>query len=298
MKKGAVISGGGKDGALTVGRMSILKNDYDFAIGVSTGALMMILVLIGRYDLLYQLYTEINQDRINEKSIFNPDGSVNIKRFIWYSVISFISYKKSIGESKRLLSYINENIKDEYFDIIKGQKESVSVVYSISHSKPLFISSESPAFSKQDLREFIWASANVPVIMSTLEKNIGGELHQLVDGGVAVGTPLKQAVLAGCKEIDVFMHKPKNIKPSGTQKNYIGIMGKAAKDGLSMSHDKDLEIGLKFARDNNCYVRVFWMEKELYSNPYIFKKKDMQNLYIEGKRLQEKGLCIDIYDYR
>ena len=185
----AVFSGGGADGGFTVGRLARLDNNYDGCVAVSTGALMSIHAILGHYAKLKASYI-VNQKDIINVNAFTKKGKVNILN----ALIRVIKKKKTLGESEALKKLIDKQLDKTSFDLAK-KFEIYLGVHSISYCENVFISNQEVDF--EDFKDWVWISANAPLIMSIAEKirPRGNEVEQWCDGGITEGTPLSKACL-------------------------------------------------------------------------------------------------------
>ena len=74
-KKILVVTGGGADGSVTVGRLESLGvPDYSIGVGVSTGSLVIPHALLGDIEKLKNFYLNVKQKDITEDSAFKRNG--------------------------------------------------------------------------------------------------------------------------------------------------------------------------------------------------------------------------------
>ncbi len=64
MATALVISGGGSKGAFAAGVVCENQKEYDYYYGTSTGALVVLLTAVGKYDLLEEICTTIDNGDI------------------------------------------------------------------------------------------------------------------------------------------------------------------------------------------------------------------------------------------
>ena len=126
-KKAVIISGGGSLGAYGGGTLARINKKYDLAIGISTGALMSPLTVLGDWDMLKYAYTTINQQNIFDSywykpSPFKADGRIKVLPVL----ISLILGDKTIGTSNNLRKTIKFFFTEEnYNKILSGNKNVI-----------------------------------------------------------------------------------------------------------------------------------------------------------------------------
>jgi predicted acylesterase/phospholipase RssA len=301
-KKIAVIAGGGADGAHTVGTLSKLNNDYDLAVTISTGSIMGLLVVLKEWKRLATQYMTPETSDITEKSVFTKKGHIHVSKAIWRTVKSLFLPGIELGQSKNLRKLFDEHItKKDYEEAFAAGKEVRVGCYSMQTERTSFFSSRYEEF--EDFKDWMWASANPPIVFSTLFKprRKGGKNEQWVDGGIGVVNPLYQAVLQAEEgaEIDVFCHRP---KPKRVWKKYIKnvphFAARVAGAIWGSSLNKDIKLGLQAAEMKGCIVKIYWMEKEYFNNSLIFGKSKMQLLFERGQANAFNEKNIEVHDFR
>ena len=295
----AVLTGGGADGAFTVGRLETLNKDYDKAIGSSTGSLASVLTLLKDWDKLGDAYENTETKDITEKSAFSKDGSINIRKVITRTIRSYGKRQpKTVGESKALRKRINTFVSEADYNRLREQeKEAIVTCFSMTTESVSHFSSLTEKF--EDFKDWMWASANPPIVFSLLKKAKveGGNIEEWVDGGVGSITPISLAVLSGASEVDVFMHQPKpehHFKKS--IKNVPHFISRLFKSYYKINEVKELEAGLELAKLLNVNVNVYWMPHEYYDYSLIFGKEKMKNLRQKGR--EHAYDCFDNYNFR
>lgn len=294
----AVLTGGGADGAFTVGRLETLNKDYDKAIGSSTGSLASVLTLLKDWDKLGDAYENTETKDITEKSAFSKDGTLNIRKVITRTIRSYgKNQPKTVGESKALRKRINTFVSEADYNRLREQeKEAIVTCFSMTTESVSHFSSLQEKF--EDFKDWMWGSANPPIVFSLLKKARlqGGDLEEWVDGGVGSITPISLAVLLGAKEVDVFMHQPKpeyHFKKS--IKNVPHFVTRLLKSYYKVNEVKELQAGIELAKLKGIKVNVYWMPQEYYDNSLIFGKDKMKHLREMGR--QNAFNNIDKYDF-
>ena len=316
--KGLVISGGGADGPHTLGVLEGLGNPkYDYANGVSTGALQVMMYQMGMQKELLQSYMVFNKDIYN-KSCLNKKGSFSPIKLLARGFIALLTGKKSIGEHYNLKKRIDSRLTDEVLNNanLLGVKTEVGVHFD-EDGCVRWISNKTA--TNEEYRYAVWASTAVPLIMSCPE--IEGQT--VSDGGISEGVGLAQAVKSGCTEIDVFMHSAKTTKFYEAVKYYgledckkdhvyhkpsydrrygkiTNIIKKVFTIFFGVYVDSDLSsllLGLFIAKEKGCKVTIHWMPREYYKNAFTFSKKKSEKLYNFGKLYAKHITYKDVYDY-
>jgi NTE family protein len=293
MKRIAVFSGGGADGAFTVGRLSKLNKKYDGAVCVSTGALMGILAILRKWSRLEKAYN-VEQENITEKNPFRKNGKLKAFNLIW----TVITGSKTLGNSEVLKNHIDQSITES--DWIQAKKYEIKVgVHSLTYDENVFISNQFVCF--EDFKEWIWVSANAPLIMSLADKKRpkSKEVEQWTDGGVTEGTPIEEACFMAGKggEVDVYLHKPeaKRVKNPRVE-NFVKYGVWFIKRLFKNVNNQDIVTGLYAAEKIGCKVTLYYMPKEYFNNPFIFNKEKMNTLFKKG--VENYNLNSKIYDFR
>jgi len=300
-KKILVITGGGADGAVTVGRLEALGSpNYSIGVGISTGSLIVPLAVLGELGRLKEFYLKVTQKDITEDSAFKKDGKLNVRKVINRTLRSYIGGRLSVGSSKNLRKTIEKGFKKDDFESISIKNKSVYVgAYSLNTDENTYFSSSSTSYS--DFMDWMWASANPPLVFSLLEKkNKFDSCEQWVDGGVKEVMPISFALGLANEgdEIDVFMHRPKREKYfKKNVKNIVQKAGRIIKAIFRHSEDKDLNLGLAIAKNKKVKLNIYWMGYEVNKNSLIFKKEEMQERDSLGFEWG-KDKFIDVYDFR
>lgn len=292
MKRIAVFSGGGANGAFTVGRLSKLNKSYDGAVCVSTGALLGPLALLKKYDRLKESYEVTNKD-IYTHSPFNKNGKFK------YITGFFRLFKKvnSFGDSTNLRKYIDTKINED--DYIKLKSFDIRLgVHSITNDVNVFVSNKKTSF--KEFKDWMYISANAALIMSIVEKTRPSSdvVEQWCDGGVTEAAPLRKACFMAGKggEVDVFLHSTKKRIPNKKIYRIIDNIKWFFKLNISRTVPEDLKSGLDVAQDIGCKINLYYMPEEYYKNPFNFNKEKMQDLYQKG--CDNYNVAVEIKDYR
>ena len=283
--KALVISGGGSKGAFAGGVAQFLleekKNKYNLFIGTSTGSLMVTHLALGKVKELKTLYSSVCQKTIFSNCPFkikkvNNYKTVSINHF--NTLLSFIRGSKTFGESFNLKKLIDNNISDEYIQLVKESNKNVFVTVSnLTLNQVEFKSLKENSY--EDFRDWIWASSNYVPFMSLLVKNH----FEYADGGFANLVPIEEAIKQGATEIDAIILETEvtqlNRLPSRNpfsltlnlfdfMKNYIEI--------------HNISIGKLAAKHKNVKLNLFYTPTVLTTNSLIFEKEKMKQWWIDG----------------
>jgi predicted acylesterase/phospholipase RssA len=302
MNRIAVISGGGADGAVTAGRLAVLKPNYKKVYGISTGALLSVHTALGNWQKLEDIFTNIEQKDITEDSAFTKNGHLSISNLILKLTKDIFSKTTTLGESKNLKKLIDRSISiDEYEELKLRNKEVKIGCFSQTFDELVYFSSKFTEL--EDFKEWLWASACPPVVFSQLNKKRygSGDYEQWCDGGIGAIIPIMQAVkdAENGDVIDVFLHHPrKKSYPKNKIQNIPHNVLRSFKSIVKSRIDSELSNGLNFAEAKGVSVNVFWMEYEINSNSLVFNKEEMKTRFNLGKIWALNEKLIDRYDYK
>lgn len=290
-KRAVCISGGGSFGAFSVGTLAALQRDYAIVAGVSTGSLMAPLVALGEYGRLCEAYTSVVQSDIFDWNPFRRNGKLHIPKALW----RVVSGKNTLGDSGALRRTIDRFLtENDYVEITRRGKQVIVACQEIRREPERieYFSSTDTAF--EDFKDFMWASSNVPIVTSLMEKN-GGEY---TDAGASELLSLCQVIQMGATDVDVLIHRPRpevrTKTPTGNVAHnffrLFAIMRKA------IEHD-DLRTGLLEARLAGARVNVCWLPRKLADNSLMFDRQVMQGWFDEGYDTARDPARWDRYDF-
>lgn len=219
-----VVGGGGARGAWGAGYARYLDSTlrlsnpyfqgYKIVYGTSTGSLMAPLIILNEFDKLKTVYTTVSQSTIFSVNPFRPDGSIRPIPSAWRALRG----KKSLGESNNLHNYMVDTTdgrpglsKNEYNTVRATGRFTVAVTNMRTASVEYHCSASYP--DRDDMVNWMWASANEPIFMSYYETDAGNGLtNAYVDGGVISNVPVIEALnYADSNDIDtidVIVNKP------------------------------------------------------------------------------------------
>jgi predicted acylesterase/phospholipase RssA len=309
-KKGAVISGGGAFGAFGAGTLARINEDYKVVAGISTGALMGILVALQEWEILRDAYTSVTNKDIFDRKWYRPhpfkkDGSLNIFALLY----SLLLGKKTLATSKKMRKLIDQFITEEQFKrICESDKEFIVGCQNI-RQRPSLVHyfSTNDISNMEDFKDWMWFSANAPFATSLVSKKFSQpdnpnieHVGQWTDGGLTELMPLQPLYDKGCTEIDVIIHRHK--KDENIDYNYKEIKNLPTNALLSfeaMRYDIEMEKlpkTIEYFQNRGVKVRVFWLPRKLAANSLVFDKKQMLDWYTEGYDTAFDENRVDIYE--
>lgn len=290
-KSGVVISGGGALGAFGAGTLAGLNNDYDMVVGISTGALMSSFVALKEWDKLKEAYTSVTQKDIIDRKWYKPapftkQGKINILAVMY----ALICGKPTLATSNSLKKLIDKFLSEEEFARLRELNKEVSVGcqnLKETPSKVHYFNSMNCEF--EDFKDWVWISANAPFVLSMVHKEWTDDkglthMGHWTDGGLTELTPIRELYKAGCKKIDVIIHRPVPTEDLETSsvKDLIHNINKSIE---AMRFDIEFENLLESARvysKRNAEVTFYFLPRELTNNSLLFDKKQMTEWWEEG----------------
>lgn len=179
-----VLEGGGMRGAYTAGCLSWLLDEgieFDYAYGISTGAVHLTSYLMKSKDLLFNTSTDI----IADKSVIGLQAFLREGHLVSYDYL------------------FNHHLKEGlHYDIanIIGKTKTLAKygVYDLKESKTIYIP------LKDMNMTILQAACTLPIIGKIT--NIDG--HMYLDGGITKMIPIEEAVKDGCTDHLIITTKP------------------------------------------------------------------------------------------
>lgn len=227
--KAIVIEGGGSYGAYSAGRITAANQDYDIAIGSSTGSMIAPFALLKDYETLGRCYTSVSNKDIYEKYPFWSGGIPNV----FTGLYRYLRGKRGLTNSNPLRQLIKDNFTRNHYDrIINSDKQLFITVCELNNQDDAaqYVSIRDHTY--EDFCELLWASTLIPGVFETLvtEKILeDGSVVQveLADGGTVENVGLSKAVELGAKNIDVYLHnfRKKGYKP--VSNNWVHVLIRA-----------------------------------------------------------------------
>ena len=202
MKRAVVIGGGGAFGAITVGKLAKQDKHYDYVLGVSTGAIMSLLVASKSQDKwarLKEAYTTVNNKEVYNVYPFTKNGNLKIMKTIFRSILGDIS----VGEMRPIVNLIKKWVSETEFKSIQESGTQVIVaVLNVTTGRVEYHNARD--YDYDQYCEYI-AAASCPEIVGNLWQINGWEYS---DSGLATLVPIVKATKLDVSEIDVFVHRP------------------------------------------------------------------------------------------
>ncbi len=206
-----VVGGGGARGAWGGGFVQHLVAQagapYQVVFGTSTGSLMAPLIVLNDFAALKQAYTSVEQKDIFNLNPFNTTtGNLRPLNAAWRALRG----QPSFGESKNLRTLIDKFLTKERYEQIRNSASKLEFVVCVVDMKSSSVSYRSSRNIPQpeQMKDWMWASANEPLFMSYY--NVADSAF--VDGGVRENVPLTAAYhyarAHGINQIDVVINKP------------------------------------------------------------------------------------------
>lgn len=231
MTKGLVISGGGSKGAFATGVVYANRKQYDKYYGTSTGALVVLLTAIGKYEELKSVYCGIDNNDIYDSSPFNKSGKLHAFK----ALLRFILRKKSIGTTKKLLKLIRTYYtEDDHKNL--GSKEIIVTVTNLTKRKAEYKSSRD--YSWEEFTYWVWISAQAYPYGETVFVNG----YEYADGGFSVNLPVRLAS-DECDEVDVIALVHEDDEEEFENRSIINGVTSIVELLLATSMNKDIQTG-------------------------------------------------------
>lgn len=284
-----IISGGGSRGAWGGGLIKALHEkenpDYRCIVGTSTGSLLAPLAAINAFEKMETGFTDVTQKSIFNVNPFTAGGEIRTFK----AVLRVTFGKQNLGETEPLRKRIHSFFTQQDFDTLRLTGRTVKVsVTSLTSNKVAYMSTDDNTY--QDMVDWIWASANQPVFMSTLVKNN----ERWVDGGLKENVPiaegLRYAQAHGIKTADVVVNNIEGVqpKPWPTSNGKTNVIPKLLRiidifsDEVRLS---DIENGILEAQVSDMTINLYFMSAEdfaLSPNPLLFQNPILTELWRRG----------------
>ncbi len=293
-KKAIILSGGGAKGAWGVGVVKALVelgNTYDIAIGTSTGSLMAPFILANDIPGLEVGYTSVSQKDIFNVDPFKDNGDIRPVRAGW----RIIRGKKTLGESEKLKEKIKALIKEDHFRDIRDNNLLFGVTV-INFNKGISQVKTTEEFSNDQMRDWIWASSNNPLFMSSFEfPENDPKAHSYADGGVTNYANVEYILenrADDLEHIDVIFHNTRGVVTEGYDNN-AGILKRLLRvmDMFSAEVNKNdlINAKLNVQIDHDISLNIYYMNDEDITtittekrNSLLFDKQRMQTGVMRG----------------
>jgi predicted patatin/cPLA2 family phospholipase len=293
IKRALVVSGGGSFGAFGGGTLEGLNREYDIAAGISTGALLTPLALLGEYDVLREGYTNISDNDIFDSAWYKPkpmkkNGKINM----WAIIYALIMGNPSFGTTKKMKKLIDKFMLGKYYNRLLVNKKEILVGTQNFQESP----SELHYFSNmtelyEDFKDWMWFSANATFATSIVQKKwtdkaTGKEyMGQWSDGGITEVIPIDPIIASGAKEIDIIVHRPKvtHEYQVGKINNLIEYVTEGvAAMRYDITFEHLYETCKHMADEHGITSRLYFLPRKLSNNSMVFNKKQMVAWWKEG----------------
>lgn len=282
MVKALVIGGGGALGAITVGKLKARPSDYKYVIGVSTGALMALLVGCGDFDRLKEAYTSTTNKDVFDRYPLTTRGELSTYNAVKQATIGNIS----LGSTDRLYQLTTKWFTIEHWKRLRASDvEVIITVLNVTTGRVEFKSSKE--FDYEEICRYV-AAASSPELIGSLWNFDGWEYG---DAGLVNLLPVIKATKLDVTHIDVYSHreftrKTKNSKPLLGNKRpfkilkaiyrYIIIM----RDGIEHAQ---LREGVLRALVKNIEITGYFLDSKFAKhNSFNINKQIMTEMYNHG----------------
>lgn len=283
-RKGLAISGGGSLGAYAGGVLQYLisdmKKDYDVIVGTSTGSLIAPLAAMGEIDLLRKAYTSVRNEDIFSVNPFKVDeeGASTREIRILNALWRVARGKKSLGETEALRQTMEDFISEPmYSKLQESTKQVIVTVANLNTHRAEYKANYS--YGRDDFLDWMWASACIPVFMSTVEKD-GSDY---VDGGIVDYNPIQILIDRSCVEIDAIMLRTSLDGSPGrsSNKNIFDLIKNVVGTLTYEIVEDDVEIADLEAYKYDVDINYYYTPRKL-GNSMNFDKKEMQKWWDLG----------------
>lgn len=280
-----VISGGGSKGAFAGGvaqyLMEVRGHQYDLLLGTSTGSLLIPHLALGKINKIYDIYTNVNKDNIFNISPFviKEKKGVDIVTINHFNVVKqFIKGKRTFGESKKLLKYIQDNFTLSEFNQLKALNCNIVItVTNLTLNQVEYKCIRD--YEYDEFCEWIWISCNYIPFMSLVKKGN----YEYGDGGFSSLVPIREAIKRGAKEVDVvILETETQMEPRVIGKNPFSLMVDLFATLLDQVEKHDITIGKLSAKNNDVKLNLYYTPSKLTDNALIFNKVKMKEWWHQG----------------
>lgn len=293
-RKALVISGGGAKGAWGVGVARALSEkynkSYDVVIGTSTGSLMGPLILANRFDDLKEGYTTVTQKDIFNKSPFKDNGDIKT-----FTVLSRLLTKRTLGDSENLRTTIKRFFTKAVYQQIKDENKIFGAsVASMTTGKGVVKNIND--YSYEDMVNWVWASANNQIFMSSFEYTENGVTESWADGGLKNYVHISYVLENNlADEIDVIVHNTPEFTDvvwdhnSKVVQRLLRVIEIFSAD-VAKNDIENAKLNIKL--ENEIPMNTYFMDARdvsAYGNSLAFRKSDMLALYTKGYLSAKNG---------
>jgi len=237
-------------------------------------------ILTGEFDKLTQAYTSVSQKDIFNVNPFRNDGSIKAVSAAW----RIITGQKTLGETLPLKELVKSFFTvDSYKQLTNSDKTFGATVVSLTRAESEVKLLKDNSYN--DIVDWIWASANVPLFMSILRKN--DELW--ADGGIKDFASISYVLEHNlADEIDVILHTTTEtvVKNYRSIESSIDLILRVLDIFVSDVIQNDIENAkLKVKLDHEVNINFYFMDPsqvKLIGNNLVFDKTKMKQILKEG----------------
>ncbi|MFH4968254.1 patatin-like phospholipase family protein [Gaetbulibacter sp. M240] len=283
--KALVISGGGSKGAYAGGVAQYLieeeGKDYDMFLGTSTGSLLVPHLAAGKIDKIYDVFTNVNQNKIfsiNPFRIRKKGNREYVSVNFFNTLVQFIKRKRTFGESKALQRNIRLNFTRAEYNYIRNNVEDVVVTVSnLSKNRVEYKSIND--FTYEEFCDWIWISCNYIPFMSLATR----DGYEYADGGLGCVVPIREAILRGATQVDAIVLESESMEYNKVLgKNPFSLMINLFGHLLDQVERNDVTIGKLAAKNKDVELNLYYTPSKLTENSLIFNKKLMTSWWQQG----------------
>ncbi|PHQ60986.1 MAG: patatin [Maribacter sp.] len=261
--------------------MEVEKREYDLFVGTSTGSLLIPHLALDNIDLLYDIYTTMDQRKIfslNPFVVRKKENREYVSINFMTTFLQFIKRKRTFGESKSLRKTIRRNFLLKDFEAIRAShKDVVVTVSNLSKNKVEYKSIKD--FDYDEFCDWIWISCNYIPFMSLVKK--GG--YEYGDGGLGCVLPIREAVKRGATVIDAIILESENMEHNKVLgKNPFSLMLSIYGFALDQIEKHDISEGILSAKHRGVQLNLYYTPTKLTENSLVFDKKLMTKWWLQG----------------
>lgn len=265
-KVSLVLEGGGMRGAYTAGCLSWLIDEgieFDYAYGISTGAVHLTSYLFKNKDYLYEMSTEV----IADKTVVGLNGFLREGSFVAYNRMFNHFLKEKMG-------FDIENVKG------KTKTKAKYGVYELKEGKTIYL----------DLKDMNMTLLKACCSLPLLGKVVKYEGKEYLDGGITKMIPIEEAVSDGCSDHLIITTKPIDYVRKPASSFVVKVMSwvyrrcpQIGKDYANrhLNYNKQIEIINNLEKEGHALYR--YPTKELKVSRLRGDKEDLRKLYELGR---------------
>ncbi len=269
-KVSLVLEGGGMRGAYTAGCLSWLIDEgieFDYAYGISTGAVHLTSFLMKNEHFLFEMATEIiaHPSLVGIRSLLREGNFVGYEYLFSHFLRDGLHFdiKDIIGKTKTLARY-------GVYDMEKGETIYVDL--------------------KDMNMDLLKAACSLPI----LGKPIVVNGHKYLDGGITKMIPIEEAVKDGCSDHLIITTKPYDYVRKPAKPFIVNLMKNKYKDcpeisvdykNRHLNYNKQIELIENLEKDGHALYR--YPTETVNVTRLKGDKKDLIALYELGRKDME-----------